>query len=221
MIKFENFRLNLALGIFVGLLVGMNLLGAKVTELFGVSVSVAIFMIPIIFVLTDVITELYGRDMTRQFALIGVIVLAMTLIYTAIFTFLPAHERYAHDDSYRTIFGSSTRIIIASLTAFLLAEFNDIWVFKVLKKATKGRFLWIRSFGSTVVSQGVDTFIFMMIAFYAVSPKFTFLFTLTLGIPYYLFKIAFAFLFTPLIYAGVRFLKNTKKEGEDVTPRQV
>lgn len=101
------------------------------------------------------------------------------------------------------------RIIIASITAFALAQFHDVWAFHFWKARTKGRFLWLRNNLSTIVSQAIDTFVFMMIAFYQITPKFTFEFVIALAIPFYLFKIAFAILDTPLVYLGVRWLRGS------------
>jgi len=181
----KQFKLMLLLGIFAGLLVGMNLLGGKITTLFGVSVSVGIFMVPLTFLITDVVAEVYGKKMARNFVVIGTGVLVMILIYTAIFVLLGPHERYAEtNDAYVTIFGASLRITIASLVAFFLSQLHDVWAFDFWKEKTHGRFLWLRNNASTWVSQAIDTFLFMMIAFYQVTPKFTFAFVISLMIPY-------------------------------------
>lgn len=212
-----NLRLNILLGLFVGLLIGMNMLGVKIVTLFGISVSVGIFMVPLTFLITDIVEEVYGKKVTNQFIIAGVITLLIVLLYTALFVALPPHERYAADNAaYTAIFGSSMRIIIASLVAFLLAQLHDIWAFNFWKKKTKGKALWLRNNFSTFVSQAIDTFVFMMIAFYQISPKFDLAFIIQLSIPYYLFKMLFAVLDTPLVYLGVWWLKKGDKEIKEV-----
>ncbi|MFH1711994.1 MAG: queuosine precursor transporter [Patescibacteria group bacterium] len=207
-----NFKLLLLLGIFAGLLVGMNLLGGKITTLLGVSVSVGIFMVPLTFLITDIVAEVYGKKMAQNFVMIGAVVLVMILIYTAIFVLLGPHERYAEiNDAYVTIFGASLRMTIASLVGFFLSQLHDVWAFEFWKEKTHGKYLWLRNNASTWVSQAIDTFLFMMIAFYQVTPKFTFAFVISLMIPYYLFKIGFATLDTPFAYLGVRWLKGKEK----------
>jgi len=94
------------------------------------------------------------------------------------------------------------------LVAFTLSQTHDIWAFNFWKQKTKGRFLWLRNNLSTIVSQFIDSTIFMFIAFYAITPKFTVGFIFSLIIPYWLFKIAFAILDTPLVYAGVKWLRE-------------
>ena len=99
-------------------------------------------------------------------------------------------------------------MIIASIIAFVVSQTHDVWAFEFWKKKTHGKMLWLRNNASTMVSQVIDTLLFMMIAFYGISDKFTFGFIITLAIPYYLFKIAFAALDTPFVYLGARWLKG-------------
>lgn len=204
-------KLSLLLGLFISLIVGMNLLGGKITELFGVSVSVAIFMVPITFLITDIVAEVHGKEMSRRFVYIGVASIIIMLGYTALSVALPAHERYTLDSEYVAIFGSSVRIMVASVIAFFLSQLHDVWAFEFLKRKTHGKLLWLRNNLSTFVSQAIDSLVFMFVAFYQVAPQFTALFVLELTIPYYIFKISFAVLDTPFVYLGVRWLrgKNT------------
>lgn len=176
--------------------------------LFGVSVSVAIFIVPLTFLITDIVAEVHGRAMARKFVLAGIFTLCVLLVYTAIFVVLEPHERYEMNEEYRTIFGASLRIIIASITAFAISQFHDIWAFEFWKAKTKGRALWLRNNASTVVSQAIDTLVFMFIAFYQITPQFDAAFIIELAIPFYLFKVGFAALDTPLVYAGVRWLRE-------------
>jgi hypothetical protein len=217
----QDFKIKLLLGLFVSLLVAMNLLGSKITQLAGVSVSVAIFMVPLTFLITDIVEEVRGRKLATQFVLIGTISLVILFGFVALSVHLPSHERYSYGTEYRTIFGSSLRIIVASITGFFLSQIHDVWAFEFWKKQTRGRLLWLRNNLSTMVSQAIDTLVFMMIAFYQVTPMFTFGFIISLAVPYYLFKIAFAVLDTPFVYLGVKWLRRdshlTEKQISDKT----
>lgn len=208
----KNLRLSILLGLFSAFLVGMNLLGGKVTTILGISVSVGIFLVPLTFLITDIVEEVYGKHVSRQFILVGVITIIVMLAFTSFFVWLHPNERYQLNDEYTAIFGTSIRIMIASVVAFALGQLHDVWAFSFWKKKTEGKFLWLRNNLSTFVSQAVDTFVFMMIAFYQVSPKFDFAFVMSLAIPYYIFKIVFAALDTPLIYLGVNWLKKGDPE---------
>lgn len=205
---FSHSKLSFLLGIFVALIVGMNLLGGKIISLFGVPVSVAIFMIPITFLITDIVAEVYGQKISRRFVLIGVTILIMLFLYTALFVAVPPHERYVFNEEYRIIFGASLRIMVASIIAFFLSQLHDVWAFEFLKKKMEGKFLWLRNNISTIISQAIDTVVFMFIAFYKVAPQFDAVFILELALPYYLFKILFAVLDTPFVYLGVRWLRK-------------
>ena len=207
----NNPRLQILFAIFIGLLVGMNLLGVKITSLFGVSVSVAIFMAPLTFLITDIVEEVHGKKIVKHFIVGGVLTLIIIFLYTGVFIALEPHERYGFNNEYKTIFGSSLRMIAASIVAFALAQTHDVISFEWWKKKTKGKALWLRNNLSTIVSQLVDTSVFMMIAFYQVTPKFTFMFIVSLIIPYYLFKVMFAIIDTPFVYLGVNWLKKGEK----------
>ena len=203
-------KLHLLLGIFVTILVCANLLGVKITTLFGVSVSIGIFMFPISFLITDMVEEVFGKEKTKQFVSIGVVALIITFLLTWLGVTLEPNARYAFNDEYKTIFTGSLRMIFASLVAFVLAQYHDIWAFSFWKKKTGGKYLWLRNNASTIVSQLIDSTIFMFLAFYQVAPKFDAMFIVSLIIPYWLFKIAFALLDTPLVYLGVNWLRKDK-----------
>ncbi|MCK5849197.1 MAG: queuosine precursor transporter [Caldisericia bacterium] len=201
-------KLNILFALFIGLLVGMNLLGGKIVSIWGVSVSVGIFMVPLTFLITDMVAEVFGKKTAKQFVTCGVIVLVAIFLYTTLFTLLPPHERYSFNNQYTIIFGSSLRMIIASIIAFMLSQYHDVFAFEFWKKKTNGKALWLRNNLSTITSQLIDTLLFMFIAFYRIAPQFTFWFVLQLCIPYYLFKILFAVLDTPFVYIGVKWLKK-------------
>lgn len=206
----HTLKLHILLGIFVGLLVGMNLLGGKIIGFFGISTSVAIFMVPFTFLITDIVAEVHGKKTAREFLISGVLALLLILVFISVFIQLEPHERYPFNEEYKTIFGASLRIIVASMTAFILSQFHDIWAFGFWKEKTRGKMLWLRNNLSTMVSQAVDTLVFMFIAFYQVAPQFDAMFIIQLAIPYYLFKMLFAVLDTPLVYLGVHWLRKEK-----------
>ncbi|MDO8620068.1 MAG: queuosine precursor transporter [bacterium] len=208
-----DFKVLTLISVFIGVLVGMNLLGGKIITIFGIGASVAVFMVPMSFAMTDIATELYGKRFTRQLTLAGMLTLILLLAYSTLFVSLEPNARFAGNDAYRTVFGSSLRIIVASIVAFSLAQLQDIFIFEKVRAFTKGRYLWIRTNVSTFASELVDTTVFMFIAFYLITPKFDALFVLKMIIPYLLLKLAFAVLITPAVYTGVKLLgqKNARE----------
>ena len=206
----QNKKTDLLLAIFITVLICANILGVKITTILGISVSVGIFMFPITFLITDIIEEVHGKEKPKTFIKAGSIALIIVFAYTALSIWLGASERYPHGEAYATIFGSTLRMLFASLIAFLISQYHDIWAFNFWKTKTKGKYLWLRNNASTVVSQLLDSTIFMFIAFYAIAPKFDALFIIQLIIPYWLFKIVIAAIDTPFCYLGVKWLKGTK-----------
>ncbi len=207
----SEFKTDIILGFFITALILANLLGSKITTILGVRVSVGIFFVPILFLVTDIITEVHGKEKARNFFFISVAVLIFTLLMVYVSIIMPANETWANQEAYQLIFKGSLRMTIASLIAFIISQYHDIWAFNFWKKKTQGRFLWFRNNASTIISQFIDTTIFMFIAFYGISSKFTVSFIFSLIIPYWLFKLAFAIIDTPLCYWGVKWLKKEKK----------
>ncbi len=187
-------------------------MGGKITTLFGVSVSVAIFLVPLTFLITDIVSEVYGREVSQKLVYMGMIVIFLTMLITKFFIYLSPNQRYTFNTEYAQIFGSSLRMMLASLLAFGLSQLNDVFVFHYLKKKSRGEKLWLRNNVSTIISQAIDTIVFMLVAFWGISPKFDLYFVLIgLGLPYYLFKVLFALLDTPFVYLGVKWLEKNKE----------
>ncbi|MDR3200772.1 MAG: queuosine precursor transporter [Spirochaetales bacterium] len=185
-----------------------NLLGTKITTLFGVRVSVGIFFIPVLFLTTDVIGEVFGRNEARKVVNISLILLVVTLAMTSLSIALPVNPTWDNQEAYASVFGSSLRMTLASIAAFIFSQFHDVWAFEFWKARTGGRFLWLRNNASTIVSQLIDSSVFMFAAFYGASPKFTAGFIVSLIVPYWLCKVILALVDTPLCYLLVHWLRR-------------
>lgn len=175
------------------------------------STSVAFAIVPLSFLITDIVTEVYGKKKAREWVIAGVITLFVFLSMILLFVALPPAKRFTQNREYGIIFGTSARIVAASITAFLLSEFSDVWTFWILREWTKKRFLWFRTNISNALSMTIDTFAFMYLAFYMLTPKFTALFVLQMIIPYLIFKIVWSFISSPLVYVGANWLKSGGK----------
>ncbi len=201
-------KTNILLGLFVGAIVAANLIGLKIAD-FGIfEASVGILAFPITFLITDIIEEVHGKAKAKEFVLVGLITLIFVLFIMALAVVLPFAERSLVKEEYTKIFGTTIRIFIASITAFGFSQMHDVWAFNFWKQRTKGKFLWLRNNLSTFSSQFLDTTLFMFIAFYHISPKFTATYVFTLIIPYWLVKVLFALFDTPFCYLGVRWLRK-------------
>ena len=211
--------------IFTGAMVAANLMGTKIIPIFTIggfqfTASVGILLFPLTFLVTDIVVEVYGPRATRAIVTGTLIILGIVLAVTALATVIPPASRFAaQNEAYNSIFQSSLRIMLASIVAFTLSQYHDVWAFHFWKQQTQGRFLWLRNNASTIVSQLIDTVIFMLIAFWGTNEHFTLGFVLgSMVPPYYLIKVLAAFIDTPLVYLGVSLLRRAGIGGPQPRP---
>ncbi|MDD3940951.1 MAG: queuosine precursor transporter [Sphaerochaetaceae bacterium] len=188
----------------------VNTLGSKITTLGSVRASVGIFFMPILFLVTDIIGEVFGRKTSSQFVNLSTIMLVFMFLMMGLCIMLPANPTWSMQESYAAIFGSSMRMTAASLISFFIAQHVDVLTFSAIKRMTKDKHLWIRNNVSTIISQFIDTTIFMFIAFYHINERYTVPFLFSLIIPYWAFKVVFALLDTPLCYLGVWWVRKSE-----------
>ncbi len=205
-------KLLIALSIYITSLVAANTLGLKVMPfLFDSHLSVGVFMFPVVFLMTDIIGEVYGKKMAKFFVLAGVISTILWILYNVISLSVPwsSGEHWAQG-SYETIFGVTMRIAIASIIAFAVAEYQDVISFFFFKKKLGEKQFWLRSNLSNLWSQLLDTILFMTIAFLGVYENDV---LISLIITWWLFKVAMGIVYTPLAYVGIKLLKEKDHEG--------
>ena len=196
--------------LFVACMVMVNTLGTKITTIANIRVSVGIFFVPVLFLVTDIVGEVFGRKEASRFVNMATIMLVLLFVMMAICIAVKPDASYGLQEQYARIFGSSLRMTIASLVSFVVAQQLDVFMFALWGKITKGKHLWVRNNMSTIVSQLIDTTIFEFIAFWHLTPKFTTGYIFSLIWPYWLFKVIFALLDTPLCYLGVWWLSGNK-----------
>ena len=195
--------------LFVTSLLLANTVGIKIIQIGPVNASFGIWLFPLTFLITDVLAEVKGKKFVANLIWSTAIALIFSFIFIQISIWVEPAGRFAETNpAFVTVFKSSARIIIASLIAFVISQFHDIWAFEFWKKKTKGKHLWLRNNLSTVVSQFIDTTIFIFIAFYQMTPRFDFAFMWQLILPYYALKIILALIDTPFVYMGVKWLKG-------------
>lgn len=218
-------KLYLLLGSYIGALYAANLLGAKLIPIGfgGRGLSVSLIMFPFLFLITDIVGEVYGKKKAESFVRIGLISLLLLLVWQIIAVKIPGaapNQWYeSFNAAYGTVFGMTIGFTIASIVAFFTGQKIDVFFFHFFKKKWNGKHLWLRNNLSTILAQLVDTTIFIFIAFFprVLDGSFTFLSLIgTVIIPYWLAKVVVAALDTPLCYVGVKWLKtgNKSKEAE-------
>jgi queuosine precursor transporter len=196
-------------GVFTTSLIVGDIIGGKLFEmpLFGQTFILTVGMIPfpITFLLTDVLNEFYGKSMARLVTWIGfgLALLAYGFIFIAgAIPIAPMTQAASwdgvNDASFRNVFLGSQRMILASMCAYVVAQFVDIAVFHLLKRLTRDRLLWLRATGSTAVSQAVDTVTISLVAWWGLmSPGEI----VSIMLSSYVIKLLIAFGLTPVIYA--------------------
>jgi len=197
----------IALTLYLASLFAANTLGLKIMPfILGLHVSVAVFSFPFVFLTTDVIGEVYGKKMARFFVRCGFVATALFLAYSLISIVMPwAEAGMWAKASYEQIFGVTVRIAIASLVAFAIAEFQDVYAFFWVREKIGERYFWLRSLISNVWSQFLDSALFMVIAFYGVYSNEA---LIRIIITWWLFKVAMGLAYTPLSYLGLRLLRD-------------
>jgi hypothetical protein len=202
------------LALFVASMVMVNTLGTKIISIAGIRVSVGIFFVPVLFLVTDIIGEVFGRAEASRFVNMSTAMLVLLFVMMGLCIIVQPDESWGLQEQYVAVFGSSLRMTIASLVSFVVAQQLDVFMFSFWGKVTKGKHLWIRNNLSTIVSQLIDTTIFEFIAFWHINDKFTTSYIISLIIPYWLFKVVFALLDTPFCYLGVWWLSGKKLEEQ-------
>ncbi|MGQ9484183.1 MAG: queuosine precursor transporter [Desulfosoma sp.] len=187
--------------IFVGSLVIASVLASKIITVFGLVVPAGVLAYCVTFVVTDVISELWGREKANSVVLGGFVALVFSLLLVRLAVVWTPAPFWPHDPAFRTVLDSTSRIIVASFCAYLLSQYHDVWAFHLLRQLTGGKHLWLRNNLSTAVSQLIDTVVFITIAFYRVMP----IAPLILG--QWVIKLVIAILDTPVVYAVVWLLK--------------
>ncbi len=194
---------------FVAVLMISNVVSTKAVILGPFTFDGGTILFPLSYIFGDILTEVYGYRRSRRVIWSG---FGATALMAAIFVLvgaLPAAPDWPHQEAYQTILGLTPRIVIASLVAYFLGEFSNSWVLAKMKILTKGRWLWTRTIASTLVGEGIDTLVFVLIAFYGVWPN-TLLVTVILS--NYIFKCGVEILVTPITYRVVNGLKRAEQE---------
>lgn len=206
--------------VFVTFVVLTNTVGVKLFTAFGNVLPVSIIWFPLTFLITDIVSEMYGARRARFLVIMGFCMSLLLLAFSLIGIRLPVAEFYPLQEDYTNIFGPIWRLLFGSMAAYLLAQLIDVRLFHFWKKLTKGKHLWLRNNASTMISQFIDTFTVNMIFLYKNPAVFTGdfgdLMNIILGV--YVLKVVIAALDTPLCYLGVWFVERaTGVKGEDIS----
>lgn len=195
---------------FVSVLLISNIASTKIVDFGWFTFDGGTLLFPLSYIFGDIMTEVYGYKKARNVIWLGFIsALVMSVVFMIVGALPPAVD-WGNQAAYDTILGLTPRIVLASLFAYFCGSFSNSFILAKMKIVTKGKLLWTRTIGSTVVGELVDSTLFILIAFWGVLPGAL---LVTLIVSNYIFKTLVEVLFTPLTYKVIHFLK--KKENED------
>lgn len=214
----KDFIFLILAGFFITNAIVAELIGGKVVQFFGLFYqSIGIILWPVVFLLTDIINEYYGKKGVRRLTYITVGLITYTYILITVAMSIPAISGSpVPDDVFNKVFGQSQWIIVGSITAFFVSQLVDVYFFWVFNKMTNGKMIWLRATASTVISQLFDTFIVQFIAF-VLPKKWTiteYIHNASMG---YVFKLLVALALIPIIYflhnLIHKYIKTAEEEG--------
>jgi uncharacterized integral membrane protein (TIGR00697 family) len=197
--------------IFVSVLLISNVASSKILSFGPFDFDGGTILFPLSYIFGDVLTEVYGYKRVRRIIWLG---LLMNVLMAAVFVVvgaLPPSKDWMNQDAYMAILGWTPRIVFASVIAYFVGEFTNSYVLAKIKIWMNGRKLWVRTITSTIIGEGFDTLIFVMLAFYG---ELSNELLIAVIVSNYVFKVGIEVLFTPVTYLVVGTLK--KSEGVDV-----
>ena len=209
-------RFVVIVAIFVTCLITANIIAVKPISLgislFGLPASLpaAIVIFPVSYIFGDILTEVYGYRQARRVIWLGFLCNLIAVIAIWVGQLLPPASVWGGQEAYESILGYTPRILFASFLAYIVGEFSNSFVLAKMKVMTRGRWLWTRTIGSTIVGQGLDSAIFITIVYIG---RFEFSFIAITIFAHWLVKTGYETVATPFTYAVVNFLK--KKEAID------
>lgn len=191
--------------IFVTCLITANVIAVKIISLGDIFLPAAVIVFPVSYIFGDILTEVYGYSRARLVIWLGFGCNLLFVIFVWLGQILPSAPFWTWQDSYETILGFAPRLLAASFAGYLIGEFANSFVLAKIKILTKGRFLWMRTISSTIIGEGLDTAIFIILAF-AGTP----LFMPIMVLYHWAAKVLIEIIATPVTYWVVAYLKKTE-----------
>ena len=198
--------------VYVTALITANIISVKIIGFGSLVMPAAIVVFPLSYIFSDILTEVYGYRWARRIIWLGFGCNLIFVVFAYLGQLMPSASFWPDQQAYENILGYTPRLLLASICGYLVGEFVNSFIMAKMKVATKGRWLWARTIGSTVFGQGLDTAIFIVIAFIGTAS-----FTPMMILWHWLIKVGIEALATPVTYKTVNYLK--KKENIDTYDR--
>jgi queuosine precursor transporter len=201
---------DLIMAAFVTILLCSNLIGtSKVITIYGFTCGAGVFFFPISYLFGDILTEVYGYSRSRKVVWAGFAALAFASLMSWVIVTVPPAKDWPFQSAYETVYGQTWRIVVASFLGFFAGEFSNSYVLAKMKLLTRGRWLWTRMIGSTIVGEAVDSLLFYPIAFLGTWQHHL---VVRVMVTNYVLKVLWEVVMTPMTYKIVNFLKRAENE---------
>lgn len=198
----------IVVAVFVTCLLTANIMAVKLISVLGFIAPAGVIIFPLSYIVDDVLTEVYGYSAARVVIWLGFLCNLLAVIAIYLGGIAPAAPTWMDQKAYDTILGFTPRLLLASVCAYLVGEFANSVILARLKVLTQGRWLWLRTISSTVVGVGLDTVIFILVAFWGIIPSNL---LLTAILTQWLIKVLYEVVATPFTYLVVAFLKRKEQ----------
>ncbi len=199
---------NLISALFVTCLIISNIIAVKIGAFGSYFLPVAVILFPLTYIIGDVLTEVYGFAAARKAIWTGFFCNLLAVMAIWISIKIPAAPFFQNQTAFEQILGFTPRLLVASFIAYLIGQFANSMVLAKMKVKTQGKHLWMRTIGSTIVGEGLDSVIFITLAFWGVMPGSV---VGTLIVTQWIFKVLFETVLTPVTYVVVSYLKKAEK----------
>jgi hypothetical protein len=203
-----SYRFIIITTLFVTCLLTANIIAVKIVAFGFATLPAAVIVFPFSYIFGDILTEVYGYRQARKVIWLGFFCNLIFVLFVWLGQILPSASFWTNQEAYTSILGFTWRLLIASFLGYLAGEFTNSFVLARMKVATKGRWLWSRTISSTIVGEGLDSVIFIIVAFVGTSS-----FAASMILYHWATKVVIEIVFTPLTYLIVNYLK--RKEGID------
>lgn len=211
--------LDVITAVFITALLVSNLVASKSADVFGFTIGVGIFVFPISYVIGDILTEVYGYSRSRRVIWLGFGCVGLAGVIFLLCDLAPPSSTFRHQEAFHVILGQSPFVLAASMTSYFAGEFCNSFVMAKMKIWTRGRHLWTRTIGSTIVGEGVDSVLFYPLAFWllpwlfgATESIWAASAIVAVMVNNYVLKVGVEVVLTPVTYRVVGFLKRAEQE---------
>ena len=196
--------------LFVTGLLLSNIIAGILITVFGIVLPGAVILFPLTYIFGDILNEVYGFKIARLVIWTGFAANLLMVGVFALVIYLPSPAFFAEQEAFALVLGMAPRVVMASLLGYFIGELTNSFILSKMKIMTRGKWLWTRTIGSTLAGEGIDTVVFITIAFWALVPNDV---LLQMMLFQYIFKVSYEILATPLTYLAVGRLKQI--EGLD------